>query len=212
MTTQTSTRNGAATAAHIVSDVFSPILMPTFAMASALWLTMMRYLPVGVRLWALFGVFAITAVVPFVFILILIKRGKVSDTSISDRSQRTAPYCASIICYLGAAFYLMALKAPMWLPGFFFGAATVSLLSLIITHWWKISAHVGAAGGVAAVIYWLAYRGMIIEPMLWVSVTILLVGVIAWARLYLDRHTPAQVLAGALMAFGVEYAVMCICS
>lgn len=211
MTAQTTTNNKGLTAvAHVVSDVFSPILMPTFGMAAALWLTVLHYLPLSVRLWALLGVFGLTAVLPFLFILIMIKRGRISDVSISDRAQRPAPYCVSIACYLGAGFYLMMLHAPAWLPGFFFGAAAVSLISLFVTHWWKISAHVGAAGGFAGIIYWLAYRGMIMEPMLWVSVAFILCGVLAWSRLYLGRHTPLQVLAGAVMAFCVEYAVLCI--
>lgn len=198
------------TFAHIISDVFSPILMPSIAMAAALWLTMMRYLPLSIRLWALAGVFAITAVVPFAFILLLIKLGKVSDASISDRSQRTAPYCASIVCYLGAAFFLYALHAPLWLALFYIGAAIVSGLSLFITRWWKISAHAGAAGGVAGVIYWLAYHGLILDPMVCVSVAFALLGALAWSRLYLNRHTPLQVLAGAALAFAVEYGLLSI--
>lgn len=198
------------TAAHCISDIFSPILMPSMAMAAALWLTLMRFLPLGIRLWALFGVFAITAAIPFTFILIMIKRGKISDVSISDRSQRYAPYLMSVICYIGAAVYLYILRAPMWLPAFFVGAAVVSAISMLITRFWKISAHVGATAGVAGAIYWLAYRGMLISPMEWVSISFIIVGLVAWSRLYLSRHTPLQVLAGALLAFCVEYFILCL--
>ena len=192
-------------AAHSISDVFSPILMPTFAMAAALWLTMMRFLPLSIRLWALLGVFAITAAIPFTFIFIMIKKGRISDASIPERSQRFAPYLLSLICYIGAAVYLYVLRAPLWLPAFFVGAALVSAISMTITKFWKISAHVGATAGVAGAIYWLAYHGMIIEPMAWLSFIFIIVSLVAWSRLYLSRHTPLQVLAGAILAFGVEY-------
>lgn len=197
-------------AAHIISDVFSPIMMPTYAMAVALWLTIMVYLPLPARLKALFGVFAITAVIPFLFIVIMIRLGKISDASISDRSQRPVPYCVSIVCYIGAALMLISMRAPVWLSTFYFGAAAVSLLSLIITRWWKISAHAGAVGGVAGGMYWLACHGLLMNPVLWLCIVIALAGLLCWSRLYLGRHTVMQVIAGAVMAFLVEYGMLCL--
>ncbi len=41
--------------------------------------------------------------------------------------------------------------------------------------------------------------------MLWLTVTIALTGAMAWSRLYLRHHTPAQVLAGALLSFIIEF-------
>ena len=40
-----------------------------------------------------------------------------------------------------------ALQAPHWLTGFFVGAGITALLSLVITHWWKIGAHTAGAAG-----------------------------------------------------------------
>lgn len=197
-------------AAHIISDVFSPIMMPTYAMAVALWLTIMVYLPLPARLKALFGVFAITAVIPFLFIVIMIRLGKINDASISDRSQRPAPYSVAIVCYVGAALMLISMRAPLWLTTFYFGAAVVSLLSLIITRWWKISAHAGAVGGVAGGMYWLACHGLLMNPVLWLCIVIALTGLLCWSRLYLGRHTVLQVIAGAVMAFLVEYGMLCL--
>lgn len=198
--------------AHIVSDTFSPILMPTIAMAIVLWLTVMRFIPLGTRLWSLLGVFAGSAVIPFLTILALIKAGRVSDPSISDRSQRFWPYLTSVVCYIGTGLYLAGLHAPYWMPAFFYGAAAVSAIATVITvaFKWKISAHTAAVSGVVGIIYWLALRGMIESPCLWLSVFIIIAGLVAWSRLYLDRHTPLQVLAGAALGAVVEYLVLCI--
>ncbi len=213
MTTQDNTGNKALKGvAHIISDTFSPILMPTVAMAVALWLTVMRFIPLSTRLWSLLGVFAISAVIPFLTIFALIKAGRVSDTSISDRTQRFWPYLTSIICYIGAGLYLKALHAPHWMPAFFYGAACVSVIATVVTSLfrWKISAHVAAVSGVVGIVYWLAYNGMLEAPMFWLSAFVVLAGIVAWSRLYLDRHTPLQVFAGAVVGFAVEYAVLCI--
>lgn len=209
---QTDINKGVAAVAHIISDVFSPILMPTYGMAVALWLTMMHYLPLAVRLKALAGIFGITALIPFLFIFVMIKIGRINDVSISDHAQRPAPYCVSITCYVGAAFFLVAMNAPLWLPAFYFGAAVVSLLSLLITHWWKISAHAGAAGGLAAGIFWLACNGLLMNATMWVSAVFLLVGFLAWSRLYLGRHTLMQVFAGAMLGFGTVFLIMYLIS
>lgn len=198
-----STNNSPLTlTAHIISDVFAPLLVPTYAMLVAMFMTRLSILPLGSRLWATAGVFVITAIIPFALIWTLIRLGKVSDTSISDKSQRTIPYIASIFCYLGAMVYLICLKAPSWLWAFFIGAAIVSVISLIITHWWKISAHVGAVGGLCGGVFFLAWKHLLLySPLVWVCVSMVLVCIMAWARLYLNRHTPLQTLAGAVLGF-----------
>lgn len=197
--------------AHIISDLFSPLLAPTYGMAVAMWLTRLHYLPLGVRLWATLGVTFITAIIPVTAIALLIRAGKVSDTSISDPRQRTVPYLVSILCYIGAAVYINALKAPSWLVVFFVGAAVVSTLSMLINRKWKISAHTGGTGGLAAIIFWLALNGYIeYSPLAWVSAGFALVGIMAWSRLYLEHHTLMQVFAGATLAFAVEYGLIAL--
>lgn len=198
----------AAKAAHIVSDVFSPLLVPTYGCFVALWLTRMAYLPMGIRLWTLVGIAAITALAPATVIFVLIRLGKVSNTSISDRRQRPIPYLASIVCYIGACVFLTALKAPVWLIVFYAGAGVISFISLIVNHWWKISAHTAGIASLAGGIFWLARTGLILHgALLWVSAAFFLVGIMAWARLYLRHHTLMQTFAGAVLGFGT---VLCL--
>ena len=199
-----------AATAHIISDIFSPLMIPTYTTAIVLWYTILRFLPIGIKLWALAGTLFITAIVPALVIFILLRMGKVSDMSISNKSQRTLPYCASIACYIGAGCFMSSMQAPSWLVAFFYGAAIVSLLSLVITHWWKISAHTGGVGGMAAACYWLALHNLLAWPLLWISLSFAIVGAVAWARIYLSHHTPLQVLAGASMAFIVEFITLSI--
>lgn len=197
--------------AHIISDVFCPLLIPTYAMIVAMCLTRMSYLPGGIRFWTTLGIFGITCMLPLVFILILLRAGKVSDMSISNPRQRRAPYWVSIICYFAAAAYLAALHAPIWLSTFFIGAGLVSVLCMIITNWWKISAHTASIAGFAAIVFWLSHTGLLIySPLVWSSVAFMLIGIMAWARLYLNHHTLMQTAAGAALAFTVEYVLLCI--
>lgn len=202
---------GLLKAAHILSDVFSPLLVPTIGMILAMTLTGLVVLPASTRFGATLGVFFITCVLPMVYIMVLMKIGKVSDTSISNPRERTLPFIGTILCYLGAALYVYTLHAPVWLMVFFIGAALVSSIAMLITNWWKISAHTSALGGLTGIMCWLAWKGMFIfEPMVLVSIAILLLGCMASARLLLGHHTPAQTLAGAILGAGTEFGLLCL--
>ena len=128
---------GTCIAASAISDVFSPLLMATYAMAVALWLTPMAYLPLGVRAWSTVGVFFITAVIPASTVFVLMKMGRVSDASISDRRERPLPFIVAVLCYCGAWLYLSALNAPRWMLCFMAAAAAVALMELLISFFWK---------------------------------------------------------------------------
>lgn len=195
--------------AQIFSDIFSPILISTYGMVIAMTMTTLSMLPAGIRLGATIGVAFITAFIPALFIFILIRMGKVSDTDISDRHQRTAPFLAAALCYIGAAIYVSVLHAPRWLMLFFAAAATLSLISLLITRRWKISAHSGASAGLAGVIFWLgANHILLFQPLAMISGAILLTGILASSRIILGRHTLMQVVAGALLGFFIEYGTL----
>lgn len=198
--TDETTKSPSRKTAEVLSAVFSPLLIPTYAMAIALWATILRVIPLSVKLWSLSGVFFLTAVVPTVIILLLMRRGQVKDLDISDRNERFKPFVAALICYLAATWYVWELNAPSWLVAFFVGATLVGIIELLVTIRWKISAHTGSIGGLAGAIFWLASSSIIWgNPLVWISLAVAAVGAVAWARLYLDRHTPLQVLAGALV-------------
>lgn len=105
--------------AQIVSDVCSPLLLPTYAMALAMWITPLRVLPESNRLVATAMVAVLTALVPCLAIMILFRLGKVSDRALSNRRQRILPFSFVIVCYGCAAWMLHGIGAPMWLSMFF---------------------------------------------------------------------------------------------
>lgn len=196
-------------AAHILSDVLSPMLVPTIGMILAMTLTGLVILPASTRAGATLGVFFITCLIPMLFIFILMKLGKVSDTSISNPRERTLPFCATFLCYLAAALYVYTLHAPFWLMLFFLGAALVTAVCMLVTQWWKISAHTAGVGGLTGVLAWLAWKGMfVVNPAVTVSIAIVLLGCMASARLILGHHTLGQTACGALLGVAVEFGLL----
>lgn len=197
--------------ATLASSVFTPLLMPTYAMVVALWLTPMRILPWATRAWCTLGIFFITALIPAAIIIILIRTGRASDADLTNRKQRPLPFALVLLCYLAGGWYLYALSAPRWLVLFAVVAAIVVVVEMFISYVWKISAHLGAAGAMVGFTTWLALNNALIGDPLWtVSGAILVAGILGWARLVLRRHTLMQLFAGAALGFGCTFLVFSV--
>lgn len=126
---------------RILSSVFSPILLPTYAMILIGQVSVMHFLSAK-TLWIVIGVvFLLTAVLPAVSIFTLYKLGMVSDPGLNVRTERTIPYLTVVASYLVCGYFLQRSGAPEWLPMFFYGGALASLVSTVVNRWWKISAH-----------------------------------------------------------------------
>lgn len=194
--------------AKILSDVFSPLLVPTYGMAMAMWLTSLRAVPERSRLVVTLIVAVITAVLPMTAILSLRSMGKVSDLDISRRGERTVPYIVSAACYLAAAFFLVKVRAPLWLVLFFVGAALAVAIATVITLRWKISAHSTAMGGLTGMMLWFAAAGLAdVNAMALLSGGIIASGAVATARIELGCHTLWQTLAGLALGFACTFGV-----
>ncbi|MDE6097760.1 MAG: hypothetical protein K2L80_01975 [Muribaculaceae bacterium] len=211
MNTDTGKRPALIHLAQIVSDIFSPILIPTYAYSIMMWLTPLVILPERVRLVTTAVIALITAVVPTASLLTLRRLGRISDAAVSRRNERLLPFALALVCYIGAAWYLGSVHAPWWAARFFLGAALAVAIALIITLKWKISAHTTAIAGMTGLIIWLAFRHlMFLQPMVVITVSIMLCGVVGSCRLALRRHTLAQTGAGFLLGIACTTGIMLI--
>lgn len=191
-------------AASVFSTVFSPLLVPTYGIAFALWTSSLRFLPTGVRLGVVLITFIITCVIPAAAIFGLWKTGRISDPGLNKRGERSIPYVITGLCYLACAFYLWRVHAPAWLWAFPAGGAVAVVIATFINMRWKISAHMSGMGGLLAVAFREAVSGYsaVGDAMIWwLTVLIILAGCVATSRLILRRHTLGQVLAGTALGF-----------
>ncbi len=197
--------------AQIISDAFSPLLLPTYAMIVAMWLTPLLLLPEKSRLLSTLIIACITALIPCATILILIRLGRVSDRALSNPGQRIIPYTVAAVCYLGAAIWLHSARGPAWLWAFYTAGAVATAIAAAINFRWKISAHATAAGGLLAFVFWLSLTRLLTVPALpAISITMLIVGFVGTSRLVMHRHTLAQVMCGYLLGIAVSFAALMI--
>lgn len=187
---------------HFLSWVLSPILTPTYGIITVFLITVLRYASPTAKWVATAVVFALTCVLPGLCVWLLTRFGNVSDLALTRRTDRLYPYIVITAGLVGAGFYLRAMGVPPFVSNFYFGAAVASVVCFIINFWWKISAHGCGMGGYVALLAIIS-RDTLPHPNLWIAicVAVILTGLLGSARVYLDRHTPLQTIAGSLVGF-----------
>lgn len=188
--------------AQVISVVFYPLFVPTYAFA--ILLTMPAYfsalLPAESK-WLLIGlIFLTTCVVPTLLFIIMIRTKLVSTTYLSNREDRTLPYIVSIIFFYVAYYMLRKLQVSPVFIYFMIGATFLNVLVMGINFVWKISSHLASIGAVVGMTVGLSYfLGTFYFGL--ITASLIASGLVGFARLKLQAHTPAQVYTGFLLGF-----------
>ncbi len=140
-------------------------------------------------LWAILMLLVVTGI-PLVYLIIGLKRGWVSDLELSRREERPRFIVVSLSSDVLALGMLWLGHGPHLLRLIVLTYFCLAIVMFTISSFWKISMHLaGVAGFSTALVF--VFGGMA----LWAFLSLPLV---AWARLQRRKHTPAQLMAGAL--------------
>lgn len=188
--------------AQLLSGIFYPLLMPTIGMALFCYSYSTQVIPLSVA-WMVVAIVCtllLTCILPLTAILIMVRKGAVSNIYITDHKQRTIPYLYSAVGFAFWSYLLIfTLKAPLCINVIAIGATIAIIAVMLINRSWKISAHLTGAGGLLGGLfgYCLSINGIPTGGtiLLWLALTLMLM----YARLYLKAHTPTQVVAGWLL-------------
>lgn len=184
-------RTGLVRVARIFSNVVSP---PTLFATLGFALTF-HFLPPSQAIWWWVAYGFLVSLAPILFVVFLLKTGRIAELHMSNTNERHLPYLSAIAgsaIYIGLVLafdpheFLLCLGA--------FNLVALSALFVINIVWGLISFHTTAAVATAllAGVVWGWTVGLLIVP---------LVILIIVVRLYLKRHTPIQVIAGAALGF-----------
>ncbi len=136
-------------------------------------------------------------IVPTAVALYYYRKGIV-DLELSDRKTRTPVYLVSLGSQLLAATVFYIVNSPiMFVTAVAYTAVTFAML--LINLKWKISAHAAGIAGPVTALY-VVFGGMALPLYL------LLIPIFA-LRLKVKAHTISQLIAGALLAIIVTFAV-----
>lgn len=186
-------------AAKVVSQLFTPLIVPTYATLIALWGTYMQVATPKARIMVLAAVFAFSFLVPLIVICFLKVTHVIKDTELNERHERPIPYSVATVCYLGLWIYLTNIHAPQWFCSFFLASAIAGIVNLIVTFKWKISGHATGMGGLVAFTFFVCWRPLTFSGSpLFFLLAVGAASLVATARLTLERHTVMQIVAGFL--------------
>lgn len=139
------------------------------------------------------------AILPYLVLLLGVRRGRWSDRHLRRRQDRVVPLAIALVSALVGAVLLVLLDAPRSLQTGVLSLIAGLVVVSLITPVWKVSLHLAVAAGAVAVL--LRDLGSVA----WWGAP--LVVLLAWARVRTGSHTPAQVLVGAVVGVAAVLAV-----
>jgi membrane-associated phospholipid phosphatase len=173
--------------AHAVTELLAPANLAVAQLLLVGWHSSPG--PAGLA-WGLLAA-TFCGLLPYGIVIAGVRRRRWTDRHLRLRRQRPAPFLAAIASVLAGLALLLALDAPRQLVALVVAMLTGLATTLVVTLWWKLSVHTAAAAGTMAVL------ALTFGPTL--TLTAPTVALVAWARVRLGDHTPAQTAAGAAL-------------
>ena len=161
-----------------VTGAASAILIAAFLATASAWQWASVYI-------------ALTILAPCIYIVWLVQTGKAVDFHLPNREQRIRPLLFSLATAIVTWLLFEQMGAPRLLQMLAVVNGVQTALFLIITLQWKISLHCTVATILSELAFALLGTSAIPFTMS--------IPLIAWSRVYLDRHTVSQTIAGILL-------------
>ncbi len=140
---------------------------------------------------------------PFAAVLLLAKRGQLTDHHVGDKRQRRPVMLWTLGSALLGCGILVLVGAPRPVWGLIGGILCGIVALILVSPVWKISGHAMTLGGatVSAVLMfgWLGLPFVVATPL------------VCWSRVYLRDHSARQVIVGfitGVVAFGASYTLI----
>ena len=188
--------------ARILSGIFSPLLMGTYAMILALWISYLNYTPMVAKLTVLSVTLIATCVIPVITIFVLWKAGIIKDPRLNTGRERLIPYMVATAGFIAVCVYTRIVNAPLWLTMFYAGATLALIIDTTLTGRWKISGHATGMGGLCAILFYMMISAISVYPItVGFLCAVLAAGLVCTSRLILERHDIWQILAGFANGF-----------
>jgi hypothetical protein len=144
--------------------------------------------------WGLVSVL-FASLIPFAYIIRGVRRRRFTDHHVSVREQRPIVLLFGIASVLAGIAVLIILGAPRDLVALVGSMAVGLSSSMLVTLFWKISVHAAVTTGAVVVLV------LVFGPLF--LMLLVVVALVAWARVAIGDHTPAQALAGVVLGAAV---------
>jgi len=188
--------------AKIFSVLFHPLFMPVYTIL--IWFNLDIYIsliiPYHYKLFILGIVIITTLLFPMLFIMMMLRRKIITSLQMETKEERIYPTAITAVFFFLCYYMLKQLQISYFFNLFFLGISFLTILSLMINFYYKISIHMVGIGGMLG-----AFTGLSIVlgvNMVYLIVMIIIIaGITGTSRLMLGVHKPGQVYSGILLGF-----------
>lgn len=208
----TATASGEIVFAKIISYLFHPLFMPTYGLFLVFFSNQLS----GFNMYGgpetmannriiFLIVIVSTMIAPGITALILKRMGEIKSLQMESRRERLLPFAITGFCYLAASVIIQNTldNVNQLILIILAGAQLAILLALIISVFWKVSIHMIGIGGIVGTEILMMHLFHFSWDMV-LYATLLIAGLVGFARLKLEAHQPAEVLTGFILGVCTE--------
>lgn len=184
--------------ARVISAIFTPFMVPLVAFLLLFFCTYLRIMPLQYKLIILSMVYCFTILLPMLAIYLHQKINGLGIKGLTHRKNRFIPYGLTIISYLGCLGTMYKLHLPHYMSGIIIATLICMIICTLVNLKIKISTHVASSGLLVGGL--LSYSFIFhFNPVFWLSISILLAGMLGSARIIVKQHTLTEVLGGFIV-------------
>ena len=191
----------------ILSFVFHPVLMPTYAILLLLYFSKVfsQFMPIEQKTHLINLTLIFTLLLPLLGVFLLKKLKIVSSIYMENQKERKWPLLIAISSYYLLFRMFEFLYIHPIIIKLVLGAMLILFLAVIISNFWKISLHMLGIGGVFGA--FLAFQYLFGGKLFLIILLLLCSGLVAYARLNENAHTLKQVYLGFLVGTCAEFLI-----
>lgn len=184
--------------AQLLSYIFHPLFIPVYVTAYLLYINPYAFNGIGEKskLLKLIFVWFNTSFVPAFAVFLMWRLGLIESIFLRTKRERIIPYSAALICYFWAWFVARnQLVNPSYFIDFLFGTFLAVTSGWMLNIYTKISMHAIAMGGLVVFFFLQAFSEYSISG-IYLSLAIIIAGLVCTARFIVSDHVPFQVYLG----------------
>ena len=191
---------------HLFPTTTHGIFIPTYFIAVLMNLNVFFALmiPSDAKWKILLLILLTSAVFPMLILYSMYRFKLIKSISMDSREDRLYPYAATSIFFFLTTYMIWQISISPVYYYIMMAASILALLTLLINIYWKISAHTVSMGGMLGIL--VALQSVLLIDILWlIAVTLMLAGLVGFARLRAGTHTQAQVYAGYILGYLLSF-------
>lgn len=186
--------------AMALSIIFQPVFVPIYSLVILYHANTYITYAIPQDVWKFIFIITLlnTVVFPMGVFYYFLRSGLIESLHMHTAKERSLPFLSMIVFHLSTFYVFSRIPVPDLFLNLILGAALSVATAFVINLKWKISIHMLGMGGIVGTIIGIVLRYQV-EAVPLVMALVLLSGLVGYARLKLNAHTPLQVYAGFVM-------------